>query len=205
MSHKQVFIATHIGAGGNMLADMISANRRIARIRRDSTQVYTDPIALDYAQRKTLEGNPNARMFVDRIVFNHELAHTSFYADCLFVFLVREPEATLKHLVGLGYTERAAARYYTYRLRRLCEMARRAKHSIVTTWDELVSKQAFPAIKELIGMKELNSFYRPHKSEKTVDPATVSACRRSYKRHLNYLRVVTRGRQKATAATAGPA
>lgn len=200
MAHKQIFVATHVGAGGSMLAEMISANRRIGRIRRDNTQVYTDPIALDYAQRKTLETNPDARMFVDRIVFNHEFAHESFYDDCLFVFLVREPEATLNHLVGLGYTPAAAARYYSYRLRRLCEMARRAKHKVVATWDELVSKEALPEIKRLIGMKELNSIYRPQKSEKTVDPATVSACRRCYERHLNYLRaVVTPRRRRETA------
>lgn len=190
MSYTQIFIATHIGAGGSMLVDMISANRRIAKIYRDNTQVYTDPIALDYAQRKTLENNPNARAFVDRIVFNHEFAHKSFYSDCLFVFLIREPENTLKHLVEIGYTENAAARYYTYRLRRLCEMARQSKHKIIITWDELINKKAFPRIKTLIGAKELNSIYKPYKNEKTVSQATVSTCRRAYERYLNYLHAI---------------
>ncbi len=199
MTNKQIFIATHLGAGGSMLVDMISANRRIGRMYRDATQTYTDPIALDYIQRKTLDINPQARMFVDRIVFNHELAHKSFYTDCLFIFLVREPEATIGHLIKLGYTEKSATRYYSYRLRRLCEMAKQAKHKIAITWDELINKEAFPEIKSLLGIKELSSIYKPIKNEKTVDASTVFSCRQCYERHLKYLKIITAHRKEISA------
>jgi hypothetical protein len=197
MTHKQVFIASHLGAGADMLVDMISANRRIGKINRDNTQVYTDPIALDYAQRKTLEINSDARMFVDRLVYNYEFAHKSFYDNCYFVFLVREPEESLKTLLEMGYNAKTASRYYNYRLRRLCEMSRKAKNKILVTWDELISKNAFTLIKNFVGMKELNLIYRPYKIEKTIDQDTVFSCRQCYDRYLNYLKIVTRENQRS--------
>lgn len=205
MIETQVFIATHYGAGGSMLMTMLGASRRFGKVSRGDGQTYRDPTVLASVQRDAAARQPQARVFVDRLVMNHELSHDFYYENVKFVFLVREPEESIKYIMEIGYTEAAALRYYSYRLRRLCEMARKAKHKIVVTWGDLADKSAFPAIKEFLGVKELTSIYRPEKSKETVTPATVSSARRCYERHLRYLRAVTRRTGRTATPESQPA
>lgn len=190
MLDKQVFVATHHGAGGSMLLNMLAAHRRVGVLSRPPDVVYSDPTVLSTLQKACVARRPTAKVFADRLVLNHELLHPCYHG-ATFIFLVREPEGTLKHLKSLGYAERAALRYYAYRLRRLCELARRVDNMVVVTWDELVNKSAFPVLKGLFDVRELTSIYRPQVNEQTVDPATVCEGRRCYERHLRYLRAVT--------------
>lgn len=205
MIQTQVFVATHYGAGGSMLMTMLGANRRFGKVSREDGQTYRDPTVLAAVQRDAAARQPQARVFVDRLIANHELSHDFYYENVLFVFLVREPEESIKYMMETGYTEAAALRYYSYRLRRLCEMARKARHKIVVAWDELADKSAFPAIKEFLGLKELTSIYRPEKSKETVAGATVSSARRCYERHLRYLRAVTRRPSRTATPETPPA
>jgi len=188
MIHRQVFIATHMGSGGSMLMDMILANRKAGRIRREPTQVYADPTTLLLFQRSAAILRPHARVFLDRLTLNHELLNSNFYDLCDYIYLVRDAEGTLNSLVESGkFTPQAALRYYSFRLRRLCELAKKTPRKIVISWDQLVDKSCLPAVKSFLGMKELISMYRPQQCPKLVDPALVAQGQKCYRRHLDYL------------------
>jgi hypothetical protein len=188
MLYRQVFIATHVGAGGSMLMDMLLALPKMGRLRRLDTQVYSDPSALASLQDEARHFRPHAKAFLDKLTHNYELADKNFYRLANYIILVREPEDSLNWIVQDGYSEAGALRYYCYRLRRLCEIAKKADRWIAVTWNELVDKTALPRIKSFMGLRELPSVYKPQETKRTVAPATVLTARKAYDKYLNYLR-----------------
>ena len=190
MLHKQIIIATHLGSGGSMLLDMITANRRIAKLNRSPGQVFAEPPTVFRFQTETKEHYPLAKMFVDEVVYNYEVLSPSLYSICDFVFLIREPEGAISSIVEKQqYTPEAALRYYCFRLRRLSEMAKKTARKLVITWDELIDKSCFPGLKKFIGLKELTSMYRPE-TINHLDRTIVTKGRLCYERHLQFMRAL---------------
>jgi len=174
-----------------MLVDMILANRKAAKLPRTEEQVYADPTSLKIMQEEAARYRPHARLFVDRVVYNHEIISTNYFQMCDYIFLLREAEGTLNAIVQSGRLKpEAALRYYVFRLRRLCEMAKKSPRRVVLTWDELVDKSCLPALKKFLGMKELPSTYRRQPELNLVDPALILQGQKSYEKHLRYLRAI---------------
>ena len=175
-----------------MLMDMILTNRKAARIRRSPEQVYFDPTSLTFLQTEASKFRPHARLFVDKIVLNHEVASDNYLKLCDYIFMIREPESTLNWLVTSGKFKSVdtALRYYCFRLRRLCEMAKKTPRRVVVTWDELVDKSCLPELKKFLGMKELTSVYKPTTFKKVVDVGVISKGQKCYDKHLQYLRAI---------------
>lgn len=187
---RHIFLLTHLGSGASMLMDMLAGSRRVATIRQKSMYYqYDDPAKLESIVRPALEVRPLARTFVHKLNYNHTLACPAFLWAVDVMLMVRGPEGTLDHLVGRRrYSEMAALRYYTYRLRRLCEIARRVPAAVVVTWDGLLSRRAFDGIKQFVGVRELTSTYRDEPPERVVSDWAVDKARRAYDRYLAYLR-----------------
>lgn len=126
-----LFIVTHLGSGASALCDALSRHPRCGRAIR---QVYSH--ANDLAKMK--EGNPFSKIYFDKLVYNYQFTCPSLYSQCKFIYVIREPKLVLPYLVHVkGYSARGACRYYAYRLRRLCEMARKTPNKLVSTFDEI--------------------------------------------------------------------
>jgi hypothetical protein len=192
MLKRQIMIATHMGSGGSMLLEMILANRKAARLPRSYDQVYADPTSLSILQEDANRFRPHARLFVDKVMFNFEVINLQYLQMCEYIFLVREAKGSLNSIVKSGkLTPEAATRYYTFRLRRLCEMAKKSPRRLVITWDDLVDKSCLASLRTYLGMKELPSFYRAQEEVDLVDPLLVMQGQKSYEKHLQYLKAIT--------------
>lgn len=174
-----------------MLSEMIVANNSAVKVIRDSGEIYADPTSLFKLRHDAAERKPAARLFVDRLCYNYEINH-SFYDICDFIYVIRDGEGALGHLIDSGrYRPAAALRYYSYRLRRLCEMAKKTPRKLVVSWDQLIDKSAFPAIKKFLGFKELTSMYRPEDEYQQIHAGIISQGRKCYSRHMKFLRSLT--------------
>lgn len=142
-----LFIATHLGSGASLLCDSLSKNMLFNRHIR---QVYKSGTDLKLMK----ESNPYAKIHFDKLIYNHQFTCTNLLSQCHFIYVVREPNPTLSYLVkAKGYSERGAMMYYTFRMRRLCEMAKKTRKAKLFTFDDLVSGRAFEEIQKFIGLK----------------------------------------------------
>jgi hypothetical protein len=108
------------------------------------------------------------------------------------VYLVRPARSSLNSILSSerNYTEETAAAYYRFRLRRMCEMAKRTPDAVLVTWDDLAKGRAFPTIEEYLGLnQQLSSTYEEFMSDDTdrFNEGLVNECQDAYERYYYYL------------------
>ncbi len=131
-------------------------------------------------------------------VWMEEILHNNrFYCPVLherakFIYLIREPAQSLAQIVATGIRPDAACRYYTYRLRRICQMARRTPNAVMLTLDDLINRKGLPLLEKLLNLKnklEMKDEWLPKNMDVSRIPAElVSEGERSYESHLYHMR-----------------
>ena len=86
--------------------------------------------------------SPYAKIFYDKLTLNYQLASPALYNLCKFIYVLRGA-TSIEYIVDKGYSEECAFNYYTFRLRRIYELATKAP-GLLLTWENLISGQAFP-------------------------------------------------------------
>ncbi len=169
-----------------MLLEMFNFQQKIVVIRPREYFQYDHPTKVESLSEPVLKARPLARICVHKITYNYQLSPV-LYDHAEFIYFVRSPRDSLNHLVTeKKYTEVGALRYYCYRLRRLCEMARKTG-GVLLTWDDLVEKRAFPLLKEKFVLKEIPYPYRKDTSPLKVSESVVEQGQRRYNRYLSFL------------------
>lgn len=189
MKHTHVFLITHLGAGASLLTNMLNASHRINVLPvKPAYYQYDDPSRLASITQPYLHIKPLATTFIHRINYNHTIGNKSVLGAGRFIYLIREPLEALNYLVKeKRYTEHVALRYYTFRLRRICETAL-LTDGIFFTWDDLIKGNAKLLIMDMLKLKELSFPYKDKPSENTVHESIIEQAQASYNKHLRYLR-----------------
>lgn len=127
-----------------------------------SSLTYDHPTRLEdlrHGWNKNSQRSIGVEHYIDRLVYNHQLTGKCFFDICNFIYLVREPSHALSHVMANGYSPEAAADYYAFRLRRMCEMAVKTKpnKSVLLSYDQLVDSSTrckkFKEIEEMLNLK----------------------------------------------------
>lgn len=179
-----LFVATHLGSGASLLCD--SLGKHIYTTRMDRL-FYSHP--KNFTPFK--EANPYTKIFYDKLTFNFQIASPALYKICKFVYVVREAAPTLNHLINRkGYSIDGAYRYYCYRLRRICEMAKKTPGSLLITWDDIMSERAFESVQKYLGLKKpLESAYNVIEEEYRLEYPYLLASQAQvrFEKHLAYM------------------
>ena len=180
-------IITHVGAGGSLLSQILNDDLFVNSGR--SGLIYNN-INVFWEFRERFKTVKDTDWFIDRLLFNHEFS-CPINNDINFIYLIREPLVPLMNLMKFGYSSTGARDYYLFRLRRICEMARKSAGSIFLTYEDVISKRAFPLIKDKLKLKEnLNpDFINPDFLEEDIEvPLEIfHKCSLSYNRYLKFI------------------
>lgn len=169
------FIITHFGAGSTALCRILDQNPKISALG-SSELIYDHPTKLDDLRRGwTKQANRyiGVEHYIDRLRYNHQITNKCFYNICNFIYLLREPTHVLPHVMANGYKPEAAADYYAFRLRRMCEMFAKTPQnkSILITYDQLIDEnqcnEKFKQIENMLNLRiPLKSHFTPRLSDK---------------------------------------
>jgi hypothetical protein len=152
---KILFVCSHLYSGSSALFEMLNQHPKIQGYNIAPLNFYTNPLNLLSLTEQDHKLNNRSAIYMDHLLFNHHLSTKAAYQECEFVYVVREPRAVLNFLVRNEKLKPIfALRYYTYRLRRLCEMAKRTPGAVLLTWDDLVANRGMSFIEEYLGLKQ---------------------------------------------------
>ena len=156
---KIVFICSHPYSGSSALYEAMNHHPRIQGFKLNNS--YLNPInLLDLTNRSHKLSNRSA-IYMDELLYNRSFYTNIAYAKCQFVYVIREPESVLGFLIANEKKKPTfAAREYTFRLRRICEMARKTPGAVLLTWNDLISGDGIDLIENYLGLKE-PIFYDP--------------------------------------------
>lgn len=138
--------------------------------------------------------NSVAAMFALDLNFNYQLGSKNLVPHAHYLFTVRQPEPVLNTLIAGGiYGHREAAMYYCYRLRRMCEIAKRVKHGMFLTFEDIQRGDYVDVIKSFLNLKEdishlPEAFDHLKPKSNVVSSKTLDWCQDCYERHLFFLK-----------------
>ena len=185
---KICFIASHLSSGSSELFDVLDQNPRVQGFR--SQRPYPDVPSLMEVTARPHKAGTAAAVYMDELLYNYSLQTKDAYRYCRFVYVVRRPEPTLTALVAAkSYTPEAACRYYCFRLRRMCEMARRTPGAVLLTWEDISTGRGLPLVEEYLNLKEPLAVPEMKKgtSATLVPFGLLSSAEQCYERYLAYL------------------
>lgn len=193
-----LFVCSHFYSGSTGLCAALDANPRIQNYNFGSLNTYSTPFNLISLADQRHKLKNKAAIYMDELLENHQLQTKHAYKTCQFIYVIREPENVLSYLIG-GQKIKAefASRYYLFRLRRLCEMAKRTG-GVLLTWDDLQASRGLNMIEDYLGLREpiqisnyfLKSYSRKFNTD-LIGRDRLSAAEDAYQRYLFWLKNCT--------------
>jgi len=187
---KVCFIVSHLGSGSGDLIDTLNKNPRC--MIHNSEYSYENPADLNWLYSAGHKCRDSSAIYGDHLLRNMSFSCKKLYEYCKFIYVIRPARASLNEIIFKNpkYEPEFAARYYSYRLKRICEMAKRTKDSILVTWEDLSSGIAFSLIEDYLGLKEkLQTTHDQFifNNRDYFKENLISECEDSYERHYYYL------------------
>lgn len=172
-----LLIATHFGSGASMLCSSLSQHPYVGRMYTKG--VYKHPTDL---QKTT------GKIHFDKVVLNHQIESRSILNICKFIYVIREARPSLLSIKG--YTPANAVDYYCFRLRRLCEMAKKTG-GLLLTFDDLASGH-LELVQEFLGLgTPLVSYYQPEEITGDFPYPLIVKAQEKYEKYYLFLKQVT--------------
>lgn len=152
---KTVFIITHVGSGYEILLSTLLENPRIFPISNFCWNNYSN--LHDIISVPVKHGFYNkATYFLDCVIYNHLFSAYDSFNTCNFIYFIDEPKFALPRIINEKKTSNITScqRYYLYRLRRICEMAKRTKNAIFLTSKDIYKPETYKIIENYLNLSE---------------------------------------------------
>jgi hypothetical protein len=189
--NKAVFIVSHLFSGSHALCEKLETTQRVSSFSSNATYKHYDDFRFLVGRRHKI--NNAAATYLDELIYNHSFSFKPLYEYCKFIYVIREAKPTINGIITHhNLKQQSALRYYSYRLRRLCEMARNTPNSLLVTWDDIITGKCISPISEMLNLKsDLDTNFNL-KHYKEVDDKVhykiIEQGQESYERHFMYLK-----------------
>lgn len=153
---KILFLSSHLGSGSSVLYKSLNMHPRIQGFKSKENNVYIHPFSLLSLVNNRHKLHNSSAIYMDELLYNYCLSIKYAYDVCKFIYIIRDAEPTLNWLVEneLFKTPLHAQRYYLYRLRRICEMAKRTPGAVVLNYYDIKNKKGLDKIESYLNLKE---------------------------------------------------
>jgi hypothetical protein len=131
---------------------------------------------------------------MDELLYNYSLSTKYALNVCKFIYVIRDAESTLNLLMENESFKKPihAQRYYLYRLRRICEMAKRTPGAVVLNYYDIKNKKGSEAIQNYLNLKEPFEFLDAKLPEPTsldlVSPKLVQEADEAFEKYWYFLK-----------------
>lgn len=185
---KVCFIVSHLGSSSDDLVHILNGNPR-CQFYSTSVQ-YDGPEALEWMFKRGHKCKDSAAVYGDHLLMNTSLSSRKLYEFCKFIYVIRPARGSFCAMASAGVEESRAQRYYAFRLRRICEMARRTPGAALLTWGDLASGKAYGTIERYLGLNVPLRADERHFAASDDGPfaeRTVEKGQDAYERYFYYL------------------
>lgn len=150
---KIVFIISHLGSGSSSLINSLNENPRC--LIYESKNNYEHPESIELLTKYHKLSNFSCAVYGDHILYNHSIIHNDFYNYFKFIYIIRSPKESLNIILKKHrYSKNGAYNYYRFRLRRMCEMAKKTKNFILFNYEQLFDKKNIDKINNYLDLLE---------------------------------------------------
>jgi hypothetical protein len=186
-----ILVTSHLGANYDALVGALNQNPRIhIRNTRSTYECIGDVehlISLGHKQRNLIS------VYGDLLLYNYQFSCKSLMKFCKFIYLIRDARSSLNYILAnmsTHYSPLTAWRYYAYRLRRMCEMAKKTPGAVVLTWRDLAENKFDTLVYDYLGTNgmPLKAKIAEESLADSVPYEILHKAEDCYERHLYYLK-----------------
>ena len=183
-------------SGSSALYHAMDNNSRIQGFTTGRPNEYPSFLSIYGLTLQDHKCDSRAAVYMDELLYNHQMCLKEALPLCRFIYVVRSPETTLNMLVSNNKMKPSfAVRYYTYRLRRICEMAKRTPGAILYTFEDLKVGRGLDLLTDYLQLRHpvewhseyLQTYDRSFSTE-LLGTTLRSAASDTYERYLYFLR-----------------
>lgn len=152
---KTVFIISHVGSEYEVLISTLFRNSRIIPILNQSQNNYHNLLDVLNAPIEHKFYN-KATYFADCILHNHLFSAYDSFDYCKFIYLVEQPRYALPRIIKERPNNNFlfCQRHYLYRIRRMCEMAKRTPQAIFLHSKDIYNPDTYKVIENYLNLNE---------------------------------------------------
>lgn len=195
---KILFVCSHLYSGSGALCEALNHHPRIQGYSLAARSPYVSPQNLISLTELHHKMNNRSAIYMDELLYNHHFTVSAAYKECNFVYVVREPSPVLGYMVANEKKKpEFAARYYLFRLRRMCEMAKRSG-GVLLTWEDMQTGRGIPLIEDYLNLRQpipydplLLGPYRRTFNMDSVKPTLLAETESTYEKYLYWLKSQT--------------
>lgn len=150
-----VFIVSHLHSGSNLLIQTLNKNPRVHV--QDTKLSYNHPDVLKNLFSLGHKLDNSSAVFGDHILFNADFSSSSFYDYAKFIYVIRDGRSTLEEILSdksLNYDLKSAELYYSYRLRRIYEMATKTPEAIFLNYKQMYNNNNLKLVEDYLNLKD---------------------------------------------------
>ena len=187
--NRFVFVISHLGADYSNLTDVLNNHPQIQIY--DTNSVYNSPISLEPILSLEHKLSNSSAIYGDCILKNINLQSKDLYSICKFIYLIDSPKLSLNKIMTSENIDHIhAMRYYTYRLRRIYEIAKTASGVLVNT--EKFGDSLSEISQYLDLFEECKGEFNSNLVENIVPFETIQYCEERYEYYLYKIRSAIR-------------
>jgi hypothetical protein len=156
---KIVFICTHQYSGSNELYYAMDKHPRIQGCKSIYGNVYNSAQTIISVCGIRHKLRNKSSIYMDEITYNNQISNNCVFDYCKFIFLIRSPEAVLSEIISNeGIDSIFAVRRYSFRLRRICEFAKKSGDGVLLTYDDLCEAKGINLINDYLELSSPINF-----------------------------------------------
>lgn len=180
-----VFIVSHLHSGSDSLIQTLNEN---PRVQIQSTKLaYNHPDVLRSLFSLGHKLDNSSAIFGDHILFNTDLSSSTFYDFAKFIYVIRDGRGTLEDILfdkNLNYDQNKAELYYSYRLRRIYEMASKTPNAIFLNHKQMYQKKNLELIEHYLNLKEPLKYKELRRSNFEIPLSQTEECQEIFEKYL---------------------
>lgn len=142
-----VLLLSHLGADSKVLYSVLNTHPQIDGF---NYKIYDNIEVLENLTSNNHKLDNSSAIFLDRLLFNHQISDKKVYSLCKFIIFIRGQESISEIIKNEGVNVGSALRYYSYRLRRLAEISTQTD-CLLFTWENLKDKN-FKSIESFLSL-----------------------------------------------------
>lgn len=148
---KVLFICSHLFSGSSVLYDQLNLHTRIQGFKNNNFNRYEVVQNIFSLTTQNHKLDSKAAVFMDELLLNHQFTCATLYDYCKFIYVIRNPVQTINLIIGKNKIKSEyAIRYYNFRMRRICEMAKTTKGAVLLTFDDLLLGKGLNVIEDYL-------------------------------------------------------
>lgn len=186
---KVTFVVSHLGSGSFELLNILNKNPRCDIFSSNIRYEHPDDIEWMFKSEK-LRRNSGC-VYGDHLLFNTSFYCKNLYNYCKFIYLVSSPRQTLNNILSYNIfqTPQNIINYYSFRLRRIYEMAKNTKGAILLYRDDLLKPQSLSIIENYLELTEpLKKIDNLKSSDNNFKESLILDTERCYEKYYYYLK-----------------